>query len=91
MAKKEQEMYEGMPVIEASDKKSLEKKLSGMAERPDKYVVRISNRTKLIKERAFWGCNGIAVVIISDAVTEIEDQAFEMCKGLKTVIFGKGL
>ena len=48
-------MYEGMPVIEASDGKSLEKKLSGMAERPDKYVVRISNKAKKIKENAFWG------------------------------------
>lgn len=28
MAKKEQEMYEGMPVIEASDAKALEKKLA---------------------------------------------------------------
>jgi hypothetical protein len=45
MAKKEQEMYEGMPVIEAADQKALEKKLEKMEERPDKYVVRIGNRS----------------------------------------------
>ena len=45
MAKKEQEMYEGLPVIEASDKKGLEKKMEKMEKRPDKYVVRIGNRS----------------------------------------------
>jgi len=53
MAKKEQEMYEGMPVIEASDRKALEKKLEQMESRPEKVVVRISSRAKKIKERAF--------------------------------------
>ena len=57
MAKKEQEMYEGMPVIEASDGKSLEKKLSGMAERPDKYVVRISNKGFLWMHRSNKYCH----------------------------------
>ena len=54
MAKKEQEMYEGMPVIEASDAKALEKKLVKMEERPaPPYAVRISNRSTKIKEWAF--------------------------------------
>ena len=45
-------MYEGMPVIEASDSKGLEKKLAKLESRPEKYVVRISNRSTKIK--ASW-------------------------------------
>ena len=82
MAKKEQEMYEGMPVIEAADQKALEKKLEKMEERPDKYVVRIGNRSTKIKYWAFENNENIAFVLISDSVTEIETGAFCGCKGL---------
>jgi hypothetical protein len=82
MAKKEQEMYEDLPVIEASDQKGLEKKLEKMEERPDKYVVRIGNRSTKIKYWAFENNENIAFVLISDSVTEIETGAFCGCKGL---------
>jgi hypothetical protein len=77
MAKKEQEMYEGMPVIEASDSKGLKKKLEKLESRPEKYVVKISNRSTKIKAGAFMECEDVAALIIPDSVTEIGECAFE--------------
>lgn len=85
MAKKEQEMYEGMPVIEASDAKSLEKKLAAM-EWPEKYVVKTSKTAKKIKNSAFKDNKEMVTILISDAVTEIEDYAFEGCTGLTSIV-----
>lgn len=86
MAKKEQEMYEGMPVIEASDSKGLKKKLEKLESRPEKYVVKISNRSTKIKAGAFMECVDIAALIISDSVTEIGECAFEDCTGLTSIV-----
>ena len=83
MAKKEIELYDGLPVIEASDAKSLEKKLAKMETRPEKCVVRTSAKTNKIKVSAFEGCEHISVAIISDSVTEIEPYAFLGCTELK--------
>ena len=44
MAKKKQAMYKGMPVIEVSDQKALEKKLEKMEEQPEKYAIRIPEK-----------------------------------------------
>jgi len=60
MAKKEQEMYEGMPVIEASDSKGLKKKLEKLESRPEKYVVKISNRSTKIKAGAYLAVAALA-------------------------------
>lgn len=91
MAKKEIELYDGLPVIEASDAKSLEKKLAKMETRPEKCVVRTSAKTNKIKERAFEECEHISVAIISDSVTEIEQYAFLGCTELKKVIIGNSV
>ena len=42
------EIYEGMPVIEASDSKDLEKKLEKMEGIKPPFAVMISSRTKII-------------------------------------------
>ena len=91
MAKKEQEMYEGMPVIEASDRKALEKKLEQMESRPEKVVVRISSRAKKIKESAFplvefagiqAGLQLLKIVQTNDiAIVLIPDSVTEIGRG----------
>ncbi len=80
-----------MLVIEASDSKGLEKKLAKLESRPEKYVVKISNRSTKIKACAFVDCVDIAAVIISDSVTEIEPSAFSGCTGLNNIIMGNSV
>ena len=53
-------MYEGMPVIEASDSKGLKKKLEKLESRPEKYVVKISNRSTKIKAGAYLAVAALA-------------------------------
>lgn len=88
MAKKDLKMYDGKPIIEASDSKTLKKKIQAMEERPAApYVVQCSKRSTSIKEWAFKEDESIAVVIIPEGVTEIGDYAFRYCKSLTNVIF----
>lgn len=92
MAKKEQEMYEGMPIIEATDSRTLARKIEGMEVKPTApYVVRFPKKTTKIKKDAFTYDNDIAVVIIPDSVTEICEWAFYNCKNLTTVFIPKSL
>lgn len=81
-------MYEGLPVIEAPERKALEKKLEKMETRPEKVVVRRSNKTAKNKKRAFaiihedwyvFDSHDIATIIIPDSVTEIGEAAFCGC------------
>jgi len=84
-------MYEGMPVIEASDRKALEKKLEQMESRPEKVVVRISSRAKKIKESAFplvefagiqAGLQLLKIVQTNDiAIVFIPDSVTEIGRG----------
>lgn len=82
------EVYDGMPVIEASDQDGLEKKLSAMPERPEKYVVRISKRATKIKKWAFSTVhsNEIAAVLIPDSIIDIEEEAFLGCSCLTSIV-----
>ena len=79
------ETYEGMPVIEANDSKALEKKLEKMDGIKPPFAVKISSRTKMIKENAFSRYTDIAAILIPDSVTEIGYQAFSGCSGLTSV------
>lgn len=80
---KEQEMYEGMPVIEATDTRTMERKLEKMEARPTApYVVRFPKKTTKIKKEAFRFDIDVAVVIIPDSVTEICEDAFNGCENL---------
>ena len=63
------ETYKGMPVIEASDSKDLEKKLEKMERIKPPFAVKISRRTKMIKKDAFNSCTYIAAILIPDSVT----------------------
>jgi len=60
-------------------------------ERPDKYVVRIGNRTTKIKNKAFCDNKDIAVVIVPDSVTEIGAEAFAGCAGLTDIVLPDSL
>ena len=82
------ETYKGMPVIEASDSKDLEKKLEKMERIKPPFAVKISRRTKMIKKDAFNSCTYIAAILIPDSVTEIGDYAFYGCTGLTSVNIG---
>ena len=79
------EIYEGMPVIEASDSKDLERKLEKMEGIKPPFAVKISRRTKIIKKDAFSSCTDIAAILIPDSVTNIGDHAFEDCTGLTSI------
>ena len=79
------EIYEGMPVIEASDSKDLEKKLEKMEGIKPPFAVKIFRRTKIIKKDAFSSCTDIAAILIPDSVTNIGDHAFEDCTGLTSI------
>ena len=79
------EIYEGMPVIEASDSKDLEKKLEKMEGIKPPFAVKISRRTKIIKKDAFSSCTDIAAILIPDSVTNIGDHAFDGCTGLTSI------
>ena len=80
------ETYKGMPVIEASDSKDLEKKLEKMERIKPPFAVKISRRTKMIKKDAFNSCTYIAAILIPDSVTEIGENAFFGCTGLTSSI-----
>ena len=79
------ETYKGMPVIEASDSKDLEKKLEKMERIKPPFAVKIFRRTKIIKKDAFSSCTDIAAILIPDSVTNIGDHAFEDCTGLTSI------
>ena len=85
------EIYEGMPVIEASDSKDLEKKLEKMEGIKPPFAVKIFRRTKIIKKDAFSSCTDIAAILIPDSVTNIGDRAFEDCEGLTSVNIGNSV
>ena len=74
---KEQEMYEGMPVIEATDTRTMERKLEKMEARPTApYVVRFPKKTTKIKKEAFNICNSLNKVVIPNPATIIAEDAF---------------
>ena len=85
------ETYKGMPVIEASDSKDLEKKLEKMERIKPPFAVKISRRTKMIKKDAFNSCTYIAAILIPDSVTEIGENAFYGCTGLTSVNIGNSV
>ena len=44
-----------------------------------------------IGDSAFFGCNEITNMTISDNVTRIVSSAFASCSGLKSITFGNGM
>ena len=91
MAKKGIEMYDGLPVIEASDCKALKRKLTKMEVLPERYAVRTSNRCTQIKRYGFEKCVGMEIIIVSDSVTEIDDHGIYKCEDLKKIVIGNSV
>ena len=91
MAKKGIEMYDGLPVIEASDCKALKRKLTKMEVLPERYAVRTSNRCTQIKRYGFEKCVGMEIIIVSDSVTEIDDYGIYKCEDLKKIVIGNSV
>ena len=44
-----------------------------------------------IEYRAFYNCNSLESITISDSVTSIEDEAFSGCHSLSSIIMGNGV
>ena len=91
MAKKGNEMYDGLLVIEASDGKALKRKLAKMEVIPERYAVRTSNRCTQIKRYGFEKCVGMEILIVSDSVTEIDDYGIYKCEDLKKIVIGNSV
>ena len=85
----ELELYEGIPVIEASNNALLRKKLAEMDVYPEKFAVKISQRSTIIKDYAFRACciisKNMAAIIIPDSIVAIGKKAFEDCIGLVSI------
>lgn len=77
------EMYEGLPIIIAKNKESLEQKLADMSERPAKYVLKPTDITVNFDE-----CKGLTGVIISESLTELikyKNNPFMDCSELEFI------
>lgn len=51
----------------------------------------IPNDVKIIKDSAFYMCDGLTDIQIPDSVTTIEDEAFYFCTDLERVIIGENV
>jgi len=80
------EFIDGLPMIEAANKKELEEIIAGMSERPAKFAVKIPESIALIRDYAFYGCTDLTSVIIPNSVKEIGSAAFCECTGLTNIV-----
>lgn len=86
------ETYEGMPVLEATNRWTLEDAVSNCGEKIEPpYVVRIPAGKQAVGYYAFRFDETVGTVILPDSVEEIREGAFLLCHNLHEITLPTGL